>query len=361
MMFRLPARLGRPLVIAIATLLIGTGLASASIPDGTGTYRGCYSKSGGTLRVIDYPRETCKSGETMIAWNAVGPTGPAGPEGPQGPQGPIGPAGPIGADGPVGLTGPAGPQGPQGPSGTGIESADELAGLPCRLGEDGEGVVEITYDASGIMTTRCKPSFVFTLSVALVGGGPGRVTSAPVGVDCPGDCSHSSVRGTEVTLTATDTADSIFTGWSGACTGTGSCVVTLDADTAVQANFAPAFTVRAEIAAEAYQLPFTTCTGTFCVPCTGLCPVNFDASDSQGDLVVDNVGQCHLAPAGRIQTRFNFTNCSWKVLDGTYIFAAAQGSPGILEWGGACAGASNECDLGPRSTPTDITATFWLP
>ena len=43
------------------------------------------------------------------------------------------------------------------------------------------------------------------------------------------------------------------------------------------------------------------------------------------------------------------------------IFAAAQGEPSILDWGAACEGASNECDLGPRSTPTDITVRFRLP
>jgi hypothetical protein len=59
-MIRLPSRLGIPLVIAITTVLVGTGLASAAIPDPTGTYRACYAKSGGTLRVIDYPREPCK-------------------------------------------------------------------------------------------------------------------------------------------------------------------------------------------------------------------------------------------------------------------------------------------------------------
>jgi hypothetical protein len=210
------------------------------------------------------------------------------------------------------------------------------------------------------MTMRCKPSFVHTLSVELTGGGPGRVTSAPVGVDCPGDCTQTAVRGSQVALTAADTADSIFIGWSGACTGTGSCVVTLNADAAVQANFAPAFVLRAEIASEAFEILFPPCDFP-CVPCTGFCPITFDASQADGDLVIDNVGDCHLMAAGVIQTRFNFTNCSWKVLDGTYLFAAAQGRPDILDWGAACEGASNECDLGPRSTPTDITVTFRLP
>jgi len=38
-------------------------------------------------------------------------------------------------------------------------------------------------------------------------------------------------------LTATAAAGSTFTGWSGACTGTGTCVVTMDQDRAVTATF----------------------------------------------------------------------------------------------------------------------------
>jgi hypothetical protein len=40
-----------------------------------------------------------------------------------------------------------------------------------------------------------------------------------------------------VTLTATASAGSTFTGWSGACTGTGSCVVTMSAAKSVTATF----------------------------------------------------------------------------------------------------------------------------
>ena len=61
-----------------------------------------------------------------------------------------------------------------------------------------------------------------------------------------------------------------------------------------------------------------------------------------------------------IQWAFNSEHCSWKVPDGTYIFAAAQGSPEHMSWSGDCSFASNECDLGPRSTPTRIDVFFRL-
>ena len=67
--------------------------------------------------------------------------------------------------------------------------------------------------------------------------GPGRVTSAPAGISCPTDCTESYPIGTSVTLTATPTGKASFTGWSGACTGTGPCTVALTEARAVVAAF----------------------------------------------------------------------------------------------------------------------------
>jgi len=84
------------------------GIAFATIPDGSGVIHACYSKSGGSLRVIDSSVTSCGQNETALTWNNAGPRGPQGVPGPQGPVGPAGPQGPEGA------TGPAGPQGPRG-------------------------------------------------------------------------------------------------------------------------------------------------------------------------------------------------------------------------------------------------------
>ncbi|MDQ4070477.1 MAG: collagen-like protein [Actinomycetota bacterium] len=78
---------------------------------------GCYSKSGGAIRVIDASVTSCKQGETAIRWNKEGPAGPVGPPGPQGADGPAGAPGPEGPRGPAGLTGPPGPQGVEGAPG----------------------------------------------------------------------------------------------------------------------------------------------------------------------------------------------------------------------------------------------------
>ena len=75
------------------------------------------------------------------------------------------------------------------------------------------------------------------LSVSRAGTGSGAISSSPAGIACPGTCSAEYLEDEVVTLTASADAGSTFTNWSGACLGTGTCVVTLDEDRAVIANF----------------------------------------------------------------------------------------------------------------------------
>jgi hypothetical protein len=57
------------------------------------------------------------------------------------------------------------------------------------------------------------------------------------GISCPGDCSQVYADGTSVTLSASFAGGSSFGGWSGACSGTGACQLTMSADKAVGAAF----------------------------------------------------------------------------------------------------------------------------
>lgn len=75
----------------------------------------------------------------------------------------------------------------------------------------------------------------FTLDVNKTG--VGTVTSTPAGIDCGEDCNEDFSSGTEVTLTATAEGESTFAGWSGACSGTGTCTVTITGDKTVNATF----------------------------------------------------------------------------------------------------------------------------
>ncbi len=93
----------------------------------------------------------------------------------------------------------------------------------------------IGLDAAAYGGSSCTASH--TLSVSKAGTGSGTVTSSPAGINCGTSCSAAFPTGTAVTLTATPVSGSTFSSWSGACTGTGSCVVTLDADRSVTATF----------------------------------------------------------------------------------------------------------------------------
>ena len=89
------------------------------------------------------------------------------------------------------------------------------------------------------LNTNLTISATFTrqwlLSVTKAGGGTGTVTGN--GIDCGATCSILLDADTAVGLVATPTNGSVFTGWSGDCTGTGPCNTTMTAARSVSATF----------------------------------------------------------------------------------------------------------------------------
>jgi uncharacterized repeat protein (TIGR01451 family) len=87
---------------------------------------------------------------------------------------------------------------------------------------------------------------VFTLTVTKAGNGSGNIKSDST-IDCGTTCSATFLSGTAVVLSAVPSANSTFSNWSGACTGTdpNGCSVTLNSDQSVTATFnvPPDFTV----------------------------------------------------------------------------------------------------------------------
>ena len=75
------------------------------------------------------------------------------------------------------------------------------------------------------------------LNVKISGNGTGTISSSPGGINCASTCSASFIVNTQVTLTETPSANSIFAGWQGACGGTSICVVFLSAGKSVSATF----------------------------------------------------------------------------------------------------------------------------
>ncbi len=111
----------------------------------------------------------------------------------------------------------------------------DFAGAPNATGGDGSdiGAFEIQKTCTGQSTPA---QACHTLEVSLTGTGRGTVTGP--GITCPGRCSTSLAAGLIVSLTATPTTGSTFAGWSGGgCTGTGTCRLTISADTTVKATF----------------------------------------------------------------------------------------------------------------------------
>jgi hypothetical protein len=120
------------------------------------------------------------------------------------------------------------------PTLTPLEVEGVLNGSGTPLTDRRNGRVTPRIDALAALTLPVLPH---TLTVTNAGSGSGSVTSDPAGVDCGSSCSYTFGFGLAVTLTRRPAPGSIFKRWSGACSGTGACMVSMAADRAVTALF----------------------------------------------------------------------------------------------------------------------------
>ena len=124
--FMLVAGVASALAVVFAAGSFLTALSSPS----TATYSACAKRpiglpasiarmtlNGGLYNVTSNGTPTCASGDTLISWNQIGPTGPQGATGDTGATGATGLTGPSGGQGIQGPTGPQGQTGAQGPAG----------------------------------------------------------------------------------------------------------------------------------------------------------------------------------------------------------------------------------------------------
>jgi hypothetical protein len=103
-------------------------------------------------------------------------------------------------------------------------------GGPCS----GVGTCVVTMSgAQSVTATFAQTQDTLNVSVA----GSGTVSSSPSGISCPSLCTMNYGSGTTVTLTATPGGGATFSGWSGACTGNGGCMVTMNQIESVTAMF----------------------------------------------------------------------------------------------------------------------------
>ena len=109
----------------------------------------------------------------------------------------------------------------------------------------GTGACTIAMTANrSVSATFTEDKKYYTLAASKEGNGT--INGSPAGISCGAICSHSYESGTSVNLTATADAGYTFSGWSGACTGTGPCSVSMNSNKAIRAIFtqnAPYYTL----------------------------------------------------------------------------------------------------------------------
>lgn len=160
----------------------------------------------------------------------------------------------------------------------------------------------------------------YSLTIAKAGNGSGRIASAPAGIDCGVDCTELYNQGTLVVLTVTTSPGSTFTGWQGACTGSGTtCSLTLHSNTQATATFT----------LNQYSLT-TTKTGSGAGKITSV-PTGIDCGADCTEL-------------------YNY---------GTLVTLTATANPGstFAGWQGACSGVAATCSI-PLTGNTQVTALF---
>lgn len=160
-------------------------------------------------------------------------------------------------------------------------------------------------------------TFVATQALTTVVSGSGSIVGASVGVNCTvGTCTKAISQGTAVSLTATPATGYTFSGWSGACTGTSTCSVTMSSAQSVTATFAPTRIL-------------TT--------------------------VVSGSGSITGASAG---VSCSSGTCTKAITQGTVVSLAAAPASGYTfsGWSGACSGTST-CNV-TMSAAQSVTATF---
>ncbi|QOX78508.1 hypothetical protein FY034_06050 [Trichlorobacter lovleyi] len=159
-----------------------------------------------------------------------------------------------------------------------------------------------------------------TVSVTLAGTGSGSIASTPTGMTCSsGSCSGSYPAAAWITLQATPVDGSLFTGWSGTCSGTGSCTVQANSNASVTATFTaiqPTLTVA--LSGSGSGSVTSSPSG---ISCPGTCAAQFDQNT-------------------------------------TVTLAAAPASDSSFAgWGGVCSGTAG-CSVSMGTSDKSVTASF---
>jgi glucuronoarabinoxylan endo-1,4-beta-xylanase len=119
-------------------------------------------------------------------------------------------------------------------------SSESMASVPAATVSGGSFTYSLPAQS---VTTFTGPignvtGTTYTLNVTTYGSGT--VTSSTGGINCGTTCSTTLASGTAVTLTAKPASGATFSGWNGACAGTGTCIVTMTQAQWITATFTTA-------------------------------------------------------------------------------------------------------------------------
>lgn len=112
----------------------------------------------------------------------------------------------------------------------------------------------------------------YQLSVIPPASGTGSVTSTPPGIDCPTTCSAAFPQSTQVKLSAAPEKNYFFDGWSGACSGTALCTVSMTGTEKVSATFDPGEVLTVSITGTGAGNVTSTPSG---ISCPAICSFTF--------------------------------------------------------------------------------------
>jgi Divergent InlB B-repeat domain len=133
----------------------------------------------------------------------------------------------------------------------------------------GSGGCTVQMNAASSVTATFVQNATLTVNVT----GSGSVTSSPAAINCPSTCSANFTPGTQVTLTATPADGYGFSGWGGACSGVGNCVVTMNAAQSVTATFAQTqYTLNVSVAGNG-----TVTSSPSGISCPSVCTMNYSS------------------------------------------------------------------------------------
>ncbi len=268
----------------------------------------------------------------------------------------------------------------------------------------GPGMQQTIIGGNFISPFATTPGTSYPLTVTKSGTGSGTVTSSTGGIACGATCGPVNIAsGTAVTLTAAPASGSTFGGWGGACTGTGSCIVTMTAARSVTATFnGPsgfALTVTKSGTGTGTVTSSTggiSCGSTCSATYTSGTVVTLTAAAASGSTFASWSGACTgstatctvtMSQARAVNAAFNGpsgfaltvtksgtgtgtvtsstggincgSTCSATIASGTTVTLTAAVASGSTfgGWGGACTGTATTCTVSMTQART-VTATF---